>query len=169
MLNQVYLSLGSNIGDRMQHLQRAVEMLQLRPENQLLAISPVFETEPVGGVQQRSFYNIALKLTTSLNAADLLKYLHVIERSLRRQRLIHWGPRTIDLDILYFNNEEYRSATLKIPHPEIKNRRFVIEPLLTIVTEDDFHQRLTDLLATTPDHNWLKIIREKEDVNPWIR
>lgn len=169
MVNQVYLSLGSNIGDRIQNLQRAVAMLQLRPENQVEAISPVYETEPVGGVEQRSFYNIALKLLTRLNAADLLKYLHVIEQSLRRRRLIHWGPRTIDLDILFFNDEEYQSAALKIPHPEIKNRRFELEPLLTIVQENELREILSHQLATTPDQNWLKIIREKEEVNTWIK
>ena len=88
---------------------------------------------------------------------------------MRRRRLIHWGPRTIDLDILFFNDEEYQSAALKIPHPEIKNRRFELEPLLTIVQENELREILSHQLATTPDQNWLKIIREKEEVNTWIK
>ena len=115
MMTPVSLSIGSNIGDRAANLRLAVHLLTLRPEIKVVAVSPVYETEPVGGVVQRSFYNLAVQLETRLTASDLLHYLHVIEQSLHRRRLVHWGPRTIDLDILFFNDEEYQSAALKIP------------------------------------------------------
>ena len=168
MMTPVSLSIGSNIGDRAANLRLAVHLLTLRPEIKVVAVSPVYETEPVGGVVQRSFYNLAVQLETRLTASDLLHYLHVIEQSLHRRRLVHWGPRTIDLDIIYYGNRQFKTATLKVPHPEMANRRFVLVPLLTVLPAGDQRQQGAALLAQTPDHNWLTEIIGKEEVQGWI-
>ena len=97
---QVYLSLGTNLGERLDNLAQARALLL--PEVQVGKLSSVYETEPVGDVKQDSFYNIAVKVATKLTAQQLLDHLHNIEQELHRRRLIHWGPRTIDLDIIDF-------------------------------------------------------------------
>lgn len=162
-MNKAYLSIGSNIGDRLANLQKAVQLLADSSQIELLAVSSAYETEPVGGVKQDSFYNIAVKIRTDLTAPKLLDFLHWIEQSLHRKRLIHWGPRTIDLDIIDFNHQQIKTPTLIIPHSEMANRRFVLVPMLEISTLDEpYRQRLTALLKATSDHNWLKKIYGQE-------
>lgn len=92
-----------------------MRLLERRPEIEVTSISSVYETAPVGGVVQANFLNIAVGLSTNLSAWDLLAWLHVIEQSLHRRRLIHWGPRTIDLDIVLYGCTRLTSPTLKIP------------------------------------------------------
>lgn len=154
---EAVLSLGSNIGDRLSNLQVAVHLLSENPAVTITSISSVYETEPVGGVAQQSFYNIAIILQTSLSAQQLLDFLHEIEQHLHRKRLVHWGPRTIDLDIIYYGQEYIKTSTLTVPHPEMGNRRFVLIPTLEAMTADDVHyQEVQRLLDTTTDQNWLK-------------
>jgi 2-amino-4-hydroxy-6-hydroxymethyldihydropteridine diphosphokinase len=161
MINQVYLSVGTNIGDRVANLKVAVQKLRQVNEITIQKISKIYETQPVGGVKQDDFLNIAVALTTSQTAYALLDSLHRIEQQLHRKRLIHWGPRTIDLDILYFNEEKFDDELLKIPHPEIGNRRFVLIPLLEITKENEtLHQKLQHLLEQTPDKNWVQEYQE---------
>lgn len=153
---EAVLSLGSNIGDRLANLKKAVALLNRQSAVTITAISSVYETEPVSGVEQQPFYNIAIVLQTSLGAQQLLDILHQIEQVLHRKRLVHWGPRTIDLDIIYYGQEEIHTATLTVPHPEMANRRFVLVPTLEVLTSDDVHyQEVQQLLATTSDQNWL--------------
>lgn len=154
---EAVLSIGSNIGDRLSNLQTAVKMLGNELTITITAISSVYETEPVGGVEQQPFYNIAVVLNTSLGAQQLLDVLHRIEQHLHRKRLVHWGPRTIDLDIIYYGDENIDTATLTVPHPEMGNRRFVLVPTLEALPASDSHyQQVQRLLDTTTDHNWLK-------------
>ncbi len=117
MWTKAYLSIGTNMGDRLANLKQAVRLLERRPEIEVTSISSVYETAPVGGVVQANFLNIAVGLSTNLSAWDLLAWLHVIEQSLHRRRLIHWGPRTIDLDIVLYGCTRLTSPTLKIPPP----------------------------------------------------
>lgn len=151
------LSLGSNIGDRLANLRQAVHQLDQHEQIGITALSSVYETEPVGGVKQASFYNIAIKIQTTLAPEKLLDVCHQIERALHRKRLIHWGPRTIDLDIIYYDDQTIQTATLQVPHPEMGNRRFVLVPTLEILTSKDHHYQLTKaLLDHTSDQNWIK-------------
>jgi len=101
---KAYLSIGSNIGNRIENLQAAIDGLR-KAGISVEQISHVYETEPVGGVVQDDFLNLAVRIATQLTAHELLDQLHIIEQNLHRKRLIHWGPRTIDLDILYYANE----------------------------------------------------------------
>lgn len=156
-MTRAYLSMGANIGDRLGNLQRAVQLLHAMPAITVTAVSQVYETQPVGGVVQDDFYNIAVRLETTLSAPELLASLHVIEQQLKRVREIHWGPRTIDLDILVFGDEVWSDDVLTIPHREMANRRFVLQPLLDVIAPDRRHE-IERLLASTTDTNWVRVV-----------
>ncbi|CUS25987.1 hydroxymethylpterin pyrophosphokinase [Paucilactobacillus oligofermentans DSM 15707 = LMG 22743] len=153
-----YLSIGSNIGDRIANLQGAIDGLRLY-KIEVVAISSVYETEPVGGVVQDDFLNLAVSIKTTLSAYDLLDKIHEIEQKLHRKRLIHWGPRSIDLDILYYANDVFNDERLIVPHPEIKNRQFVLIPLLEIA-DDELKIKVKQMLEKTSDQN--KVIKTNE-------
>lgn len=148
---KAYLSIGSNIGNRIENLQAAIDGLR-KAGISVEQISHVYETEPVGGVVQDDFLNLAVRIATQLTAHELLDQLHIIEQNLHRKRLIHWGPRTIDLDVLYYANEIINDETLTVPHPEIKNRQFVLVPLLEVANQD-LKNQVEQMLEVTSDHN----------------
>lgn len=127
-----YIGIGSNMGDRENYIKGAVEALKAHPFIRVKKMSELMVTEPYGGVEQEDFLNGALELETLLEPEELLEALHEIENAADRKRDIHWGPRTLDLDILFFDDICYRSETLVIPHPDLANRRFVLEPLAMI-------------------------------------
>lgn len=156
-MTRAYLSMGANIGDRLGNLQRGVQLLNAMPTITVTAVSQVYETQPVGGVVQDDFYNIAVRLETTLSAPELLTSLHEIEQQLKRVREIHWGPRTIDLDILVFGDEVWSDDVLTIPHREMANRRFVLQPLLDVIAADRRHE-IERLLASTTDTNWVRVV-----------
>lgn len=152
--SRVYLSIGSNLGDRKQHLQQAIAYLKQNPAITVVRVSSIYETQPVGGVKQDDFLNIAVALQTKLTPRKLLDYLHQIEQMLHRKRLIHWGPRTIDLDILYFDDLVSQDQALTLPHPEIKNRLFVLVPMREIVRDDPkVLQQIETMINATTDQN----------------
>ena len=123
----IYLSLGSNIGNRKKNLEKAVtELGKNNIEN--IKISSLYETEPVGP-KQRNFYNIAGKFKTNLNPQELLKVLKQTEEKLGRTKTYRWGPRVIDIDILFYGKKAIKSKNLIIPHKEIPNRAFVLVPM----------------------------------------
>ncbi|WP_031342450.1 2-amino-4-hydroxy-6-hydroxymethyldihydropteridine diphosphokinase [Ruminiclostridium papyrosolvens] len=124
-----YIGLGSNIGDREYQLNRAVELLKLAEKVQVTAESSYYNTAPVGYEQQPDFLNAVVEIRTSLSAGELLKVCSGIEKELKRERIIHWGPRTIDLDILLYGSDIINDKDLVIPHPRMHERRFVLEPL----------------------------------------
>ncbi len=130
-----YLGLGANIGRRARSLADALAMLAatdgLTPE----AVSSVYETEPVGVTDQPCFLNLVARFNCRLSAEELLAAAHEVERRLRRVRARRWGPRTIDVDILLLGDEKIESATLKVPHPELTHRQFVLVPLAEIAPE----------------------------------
>src|SRR6056297_91532 len=127
--HSAFIALGSNLGSRLEYLQQALERLQRQPELYVTAISPVYETDPVGYADQGKFLNAAARLETSLAPRELLQRLMEIEQQLQRRRDIHWGPRTIDLDILFYDQQRISSADLEIPHPRLSERMFVLAPL----------------------------------------
>jgi 2-amino-4-hydroxy-6-hydroxymethyldihydropteridine diphosphokinase len=121
---RTFLSLGSNLGDRRQILREAVDSL---PD--VVAVSSVYETEPVGGPEQGAYLNLVAELDTELTPTVLLSVCHRIESSANRVRGVHWGPRTLDIDILWMDGVELDSERLTLPHPRWKQRRFVLVPL----------------------------------------
>ena len=139
-MNKVYIAFGSNIGDRHKAVEDAFEMLEQRGIR-ILAKSKMYETEPYGYTDQPPFLNGALEAETHLNCREVLETLLSIESDIGRVRLIRWGPRIIDLDILMFNDEVYDEEDLKVPHVDMQNRTFVLEPLNDICP-DKIHPTL---------------------------
>lgn len=125
----VYLSLGSNMGDREQYIKNAVKALRDEPSIRHVRVSNLIETEPYGYTDQPAFLNAAVELQTLEDPERLLGICQKIEEEGKRERTIHWGPRTIDLDILLFGTEVVQTERLTIPHREMHKRRFVLEPL----------------------------------------
>jgi len=130
--HHVYLSIGSNIGDREQHLKRALEYLQQDSYIRVGRISDFIVTEPYGYTEQEEFLNGAVEIFTLYAPAELLRILHAAEEDGGRKRLVHWGPRTVDLDILFYDDIIVAEPDLIIPHPEIAKRAFVLEPMSQI-------------------------------------
>lgn len=126
---QVYLGIGSNMGDKHRYLEEALKGLRAHPQVRNVVCSELIETVPYGGVEQEDFLNGAVELETLLTPWELLDFLHELEQRAGRERKIHWGPRTLDLDILFFQDCIVQERDLMIPHPDIENRLFVLEPL----------------------------------------
>ncbi|WP_252898511.1 2-amino-4-hydroxy-6-hydroxymethyldihydropteridine diphosphokinase [Secundilactobacillus odoratitofui] len=155
--DRVYLSIGSNIGDRLENLNQAVAYLRQRADVQIVRVSSVYETQPWGNLNQANFYNIAVSLTTSLTPTALLDVLHRAEQLGHRQRLEHWGPRTIDLDIVYWGTQRIETPTLTVPHPRAQARNFVLLPVQEIAGDDDGVLKLVEAaLKTKQDTSWIR-------------
>lgn len=147
----IYLSLGSNIGDREGNLEAAVE--RLAGEMRILRVSPMYETEPVDYTAQRWFLNLVVEAETALFPLQLLARIQKIERALGRVRAVPKGPRTIDIDILFHGRTVMRTATLEIPHPRIAERRFVLVPLADLapaLRHPVSHRTVRELLDAAP-------------------
>ncbi|KMT20892.1 2-amino-4-hydroxy-6-hydroxymethyldihydropteridine diphosphokinase [Clostridium cylindrosporum] len=127
-MNKAYIAFGSNIGDRHKAVEDAFVMIEQRGMR-ITAKSKMYETEPYGYTDQPPFLNGAIEVETHLNCRETLKALLDIENDIGRVRLIRWGPRIIDLDILMFNDEVHDEEDLKVPHTDMVNRQFVLEPL----------------------------------------
>jgi 2-amino-4-hydroxy-6-hydroxymethyldihydropteridine diphosphokinase len=123
----IYLSLGSNLGDRPAHLQEAVD--RLPPPVEVLARSAVYETSPWGYLDQPDFLNQVLKVQTRLSPQDLLSYLKELERVIGREPTFRYGPRVVDIDILLYGQKSIAEEDLVIPHQRLKERAFVLVPL----------------------------------------
>lgn len=132
MDREVYLSLGSNMGRREENLKKARELLSRHPCLELLSVSSLYETEPMGYSEQRAFLNCCVKLVTSLDPWELLSVTQGVEKEMKRVKTMVNGPRIIDVDILLFGGERIDKASLTIPHPRMLERRFVLTPLLEI-------------------------------------
>jgi len=127
--HQVYLSVGSNMGDRESYITEGLKQLESHPLIRVQQVAKLLETAPYGGVEQEPFLNTAVKLTTLLTPLELLEQLHEIEQAAGRTREIHWGPRTLDLDILFYDKLVYEDDSLILPHVDLENRYFVLKPL----------------------------------------
>lgn len=130
--HRAYLGIGSNMGDKEANLKEAIHLLDEEEDCIVERVSSFIITEPVGGVEQDDFLNGALAIKTLKTPQELLMLIAEIEKKLKRERIIHWGPRTIDLDILIFDDEIIQTVDLTIPHPEMCNREFVLQPLAEI-------------------------------------
>lgn len=127
--HEVYLAVGSNMGDKKAHIEKGIEALRKTPGVRVQKVSELMVTKPYGGVEQEDFVNGALALLTLLTPEELLLRLHEIEAQELRERKIHWGPRTLDLDIIFYDKQVIETADLIIPHVDMENRSFVLEPL----------------------------------------
>lgn len=147
-MKDVYLSIGTNMGERYENLQYAVTLLKEKEGIKLICVSSVYETAAVGYTEQADFLNIAVHLKTDVSSADMLKICQSIEQELGRVREFRWGPRIIDLDILLYNQENIETECLTVPHPRMYERAFVLVPLVEIAASpfDVQLQQAHDLL-----------------------
>ena len=126
----VYLALGTNLGDRLANLRAALDSFS--PDIKVIAESNIYETPPWGYTDQPAFLNMAVKCETDLEPESLLKRLKTLEVQIGREKSFHWGPRLIDLDILFYDDIIFESESLTIPHPRLHERAFVLVPLAEI-------------------------------------
>ena len=131
-MNTVYLSIGTNMGEREANLKLAVKLLTEAEGVKVEAVSSIYETAPVGFTDQASFLNIAVRLATDLSSGEMLRLCQRIEQELGRVREFRWGPRIIDLDILLYNHENIETESLIVPHERMFERAFVLVPLIEI-------------------------------------
>ncbi len=129
-VRRAFLGLGSNVGDRQRHLTDAIESL-----SGVVAVSPVYETDPVGGPQQDAFLNVVAELATPLTPRQLLGVAHRLESAAGRVRGERWGPRTLDVDVLLVGDLRVDEPDLVVPHPRMWERRFVLAPLADLAPE----------------------------------
>src|SRR3989304_9320456 len=147
-----YIGIGSNLGDKRDHCEKAVSLILKFDRHKLLAKSSLFKTQPMSYASQDWFVNGVIKIETGLEPPELLRRLKAIESELGRAQTFRWGPRTIDLDILFFDDLEIHTEELHIPHPLLQNRQFVLIPLAEIdrnfihpVLNKTIQELLTDL------------------------
>lgn len=163
-MHKVFLSLGSNLGNRENNLIEAVCKISEIPEVNITKVSNIYETEPVGYLEQGKFLNMALKLHTELEALKLLKYLQNVEKQLKRTREIHWGPRTIDIDILMIDDLNIELEELVIPHPRMFERAFVLIPLKELIKkEDSFIDKIDNYIENCADKDGVILYMKSEE------
>ena len=152
-MNAAYLLTGSNLGNREEYLDKAVKLMGNNCGS-IVKVSSLYETEAWGKTDQPLFLNQALELKTSLNAKQLMRCILKTEKQMGRVRKEKYGPRIIDIDILLFNNETHNYHFLKLPHPEMQNRRFVLLPLAEIAPDARhpvFNKTIVELLHACDD------------------
>lgn len=164
-MNVAYIGMGTNLGDREGYLKGALQELASNPSNQVLAVSSIYETDPWGYVEQGKFLNMVICLQTELTAQELLTCCMQVEKELGRKREIRWGPRTIDLDILLYNQENIVTENLIIPHPRIMERAFVAIPLVEIdkdITLPNMDKPVREVMDDIPDKKGVRVWKQKD-------
>jgi 2-amino-4-hydroxy-6-hydroxymethyldihydropteridine diphosphokinase len=159
--HNAYIALGSNMGDRESCMMTALDLLKEDKDRiHLIDISNIYETAPVGYTDQGSFLNMVCRILTSFDPLELLSALQKIETKLGRKRLIRWGPRTLDLDLLLYDEIEICSETLTVPHPRMFERAFVLVPLRDVYHSVHLKGRLfDDLIKGCEDKSEIKLFR----------
>lgn len=151
--HEAYIAVGSNMGDSRGHIAKALGQLEKHKDIQVTKVSGLLETLPYGGVEQENFVNGMFEIRTLLTPEELLRELHKIEASEGRERKIHWGPRTLDLDIIFYDDLIYSSEDLVIPHVDMENRYFVLKPLSELAPNFRHpitHKTVAQMLAELP-------------------
>lgn len=161
-MQTVYLGLGSNKGERISYIEKAVSEISLLRDTEIFVRSGVYETEPWGNIEQNDYLNTVIGIHTELNAEDLLKELKNIEKVIGRIENKKWSEREIDIDLLFYGNEIIDKDHMKVPHGQIENRRFVLVPMNEIAPDfahPVFQKSILELLNETTDK--LKVFKFK--------
>ncbi len=159
-MTNVFLSLGSNMGDKKAYLEKAITSLKNLPQTTLLGVSSFYQTVAWGKTDQDDFINAVCQLETCLGPHELLKQCQAIEQRLGRERHEHWGPRTVDIDLLLYGSETIDTADLTVPHPYMTQRAFVLVPLIEIAPDLVFpntKQTVATLLSDLVTDDVIKI------------
>lgn len=159
-----FVSLGSNLGDREGFLKTAVAELDRNPGIRVTAVSSIYETEPVGYLDQDWFLNLVIRVETSLEPLELLHQLQGIEKAMGRKRMVRWGPRVIDLDLLLYDGLALTTPELELPHPRMYQRNFVMVPLNEIAPDfmhPDGRTTGEHLLRLGKEAGEVRLFREK--------
>src|SRR5690625_358720 len=165
MMNTAYIGLGSNIEPRKQYLDDAIDKLSKIDNINIGKISSIYETAPVGYTDQDYFLNMVIEIKTTLSNVDLLEVCQQIERQLGREKTFKNGPRTIDLDILFYNREYRHLETLILPHPRLQERAFVLVPLCEIAPDlvmPNSGKLVEDLLNELPRKDVNEVVKWDE-------
>ena len=163
--NRAYIGIGSNLGDPVHNCDLAIRAMMTDRGNRVFRVSPFYRTEPVGKKDQGWFVNAVAALETSRSPRDLLGFLQGIEREMGRERKEKWGPRIIDLDILFYADWVVREEGLAIPHPRLQERRFVLAPLNDIAPElrhPVLNKSVAKILAELPEGEKVVLLREAD-------
>jgi 2-amino-4-hydroxy-6-hydroxymethyldihydropteridine diphosphokinase len=164
-MSKVYLSLGSNIGDRLAYIKNALKEIKHLKNTKVLKSSSIYQTEPWGYKKQESFLNLIISIETGKSPLNLIEDLKEIEYRCGRQLRDKWLEREIDIDILFFEDYILKSEQLEIPHPQIQDRRFVLVPLNEIepgLIHPVFNKSVKELLEITKDKS--KVIKHKDKI-----
>ena len=154
--NEAFIALGSNMGDKKKYIENAVEELKNEKLCRVLKVSKLIGTEPYGVTDQDEFLNGALKMETLLTPHELLELLHRIEQEAGRKRIRRWGPRTLDLDIIFYGDQIIEEDDLCIPHIDMQNREFVLEPMCEIAPHKRhpvLKETMTEMLVKLKGNN----------------
>lgn len=135
-MHEVYIGLGSNLGDRLMLMDRAIGFLRESEKFEDIRVSSLYETDPIGYTDQPPFINAVFCGKTLLNPQELLELCRAVETELNRKRVIRWGPRTIDADILLYDTIQIEEPDLQVPHPRMFERSFVLIPLIEICSPE---------------------------------
>jgi len=160
-MQRVFIAIGSNLGDKISNCRRAID--EIAGFCEIVKVSSLYETEPVGNEDQPNFINSVAEIRTDLSPHELLTHLNRIEEKLGRVRSEKWGPRTIDLDIIFYGDQIIKDDNLIIPHPRAHLRRFVLEPICEIAPEfihSEIKISVLELLKNLPDNK--KVIKRDE-------
>jgi 2-amino-4-hydroxy-6-hydroxymethyldihydropteridine diphosphokinase len=163
-MEAVYIALGSNMGDREAYLSKALGMLAGVENVRLAGLSGIYQTAAVGYTDQATFLNMVCRAEVSVDPFALLEMLQNIERALERKRTIHWGPRTIDLDILLYGSEKIHTSSLTIPHPCMFERAFVLVPLRDVYPSESLDGiSFTERIGACPDRDGIALYRRPQE------
>ena len=165
---EIYIALGSNLGNRLANIRKAIELMK-REGIEIIDESSIYETEPVGYRKQGWFLNSVVKGRTELSPRRLWKRLEKIEKSMGREKEIKWGPRIIDLDILFYGNKILNGKQLHIPHSELHKRKFVLVPLGEIAPElvhPVLKKTISELLRDLKDNSQVELLKGFDSSGP---
>lgn len=158
---QAFIGFGSNMGDREEFLHKSIHLIELHPDIKVIRLSQIYETAPVGYLEQDSFLNMVAAVETYLTSRQLFAHMMEVEGQLGRKRDIRWGPRTIDLDLLLYNSEELHTEDLDVPHPRMLERAFVLIPLLEVLGQESIPGTNEDI------EEIMEQLTGKEEVKLW--
>jgi 2-amino-4-hydroxy-6-hydroxymethyldihydropteridine diphosphokinase len=158
MNNVAYIGIGSNVGVQINKIDFAVELINESPYCEVIAVSSIYESLPYGQIEQEDFFNAVIEIKTYFEPKDLFHFLKSIEKQVGRKLAEKWGPREIDLDILFYDDLIYSDEDIKIPHKDMLNRDFVVVPLIEIAPDlihPELHKKISEISIFQPKVNEL--------------